>query len=243
MRHFIAVCILCISCSLVHAQVVTTGKVKYSTDATMGLDSNKLAIDEKGNKLQFYQYSELLKSGQYGISTRSSNGLPADEYRLVRKDAQQNLKLYELVKKQIAIPSTMLEEGTKLSVQPLRTIDPSKFDNKAIVLMFLSPDCQQCMVDMPDLSNFLKRVDPNKMVLVALARGDESPERMQFLRSLLPNAHIFINYNSISEAYWVGDLTTGYVIADKDHIIRFTSRGQGGIIPGVFKSKLTEVLK
>ena len=173
--------ILSICWVIANGQVGTiTGKIRSTNDVSMGLDTNKVAIDELGNRLHFYQYRSLLTSGQYGISSIGPNGPMLNEYRLIKRDDNQTLQLYEMVKKQIAIKSTMLEEGNKLSVEPLRTIDPAKFDNKAIVLMFLSPDCEPCMSDMPELSSFLKTVDPNKMVLVALARGDESPETHEF---------------------------------------------------------------
>ncbi len=246
MIRYVIVCLLCITGVKAFGQNPTVqGRVKMSQNGTMGLDTNKLAVDEKGNKLQFYQYKKLLLSAEYGLVTQDSHGFPLAEYLLKKKDGQRNLQLYEMVKKQMAINSTMLQEGNKLSVEPLAAqISPDKFDNKVILLMFISPDCQQCMTDIDDLGKFVKQVyDPNKIIWVAVAHGDESPERIQSLRSLLPYAYLLLNYNKIYEGYWADGLTTGYVIADKDHTIRFSVKGQGGIVPAVFKSKLTEILK
>ena len=245
MKRVLAVCILSICWLIAHGQVPTTiTKIKSSNDGAMGLDTNRIVIDEQGNRLHFYQYKNLLTSGQYGITTRGPNGPLLNEYRLVKRDDNQNLQMYEMMKKQIASKSAMLQEGSKLTVAPLtHLINPEEFEGKAIVLIFFTAECDQCNMGLNGLASFFTQVyDPKKMIIVAINYRDKDKTYEQLKLTPLPNARIIYDaYKIIKEAYWI-NASNAFVVTDKNHIIQFAAEGGGGIINTVFKNKVTAVL-
>ena len=251
MQRFLAVFILSICWVITYGQnpVVTTNKivtrkVAVTNDGTMGLDTTKLAIDEKGNKLHFNQYIKLLQSGQYDIRSFDSNGQSPTEYRLQKRDPSRDLEMYAMAKKQIASKSAVLQEGSKLSVAPLaHLIKPEEFEGKAIVLVFFTADCDQCNRGLAGLDSFFKEVyDPKKMIIVAINYRDKDKTYEQLKLTPLPNARIIYDaYKIIRESYWI-NATNAFVVTDKNHVIQFTAEGGGGIINTVFRNKVTAVL-
>jgi hypothetical protein len=245
MKRFVTVCILCISWVIAYAQQGTTTvrKVKVSNDGTMGLDTNKLAVDEQGNKLHYYQYKPLLMSGQYGVSSRGPNGTLLNEYLLVKRDNSQNLQIYEMVKKQLAIKSAMLQEGSKLSVEPLKhLIKAEEFEGKAIVLIFFTADCDQCNMGLISLDSFFKQVyDPKKMIIVAVNNRSKEETYDQLKLTPLPYTRIIYDAYKVKDAYWI-PTTNAFIVTDKNHVIQFTASGGGGIVDSVLKSKILSVL-
>lgn len=246
MQRFLAVFILSICWVITYGQNKTVvRKVTVTNDGTMGLDTNKLAVDEKGNKLHFYQYKNLLQSGKYIIGVSGTNGmLGGDEYRLIKRDDNQNLQMYEMVKKQLAIKSAMLQEGSKLSIEPLsHLIKAEDFDGKAIVLILFTAECDQCNTGLAGLDSFFKEVyDPKKMIIVAINYRDKDKTYEQLKLTPLPNARIIYDaYKIIRESYWI-NASNAFVVTDKNHIIQFAAEGGGGIINTVFRNKVTAVL-
>lgn len=251
MKRFLTVCILSICWIIAYGQnpVVTTSKiitkkVAVTNDGTMGLDTNKLAVDEKGNKLRFYQYIKLLQSGQYDIRPIDPNGQLLTEYRLEKRDSKRDLEIYEMAKKQIASKSAVLQEGSKLTVAPLaHLIKPEEFEGKAIVLVFFTAECDQCNSGLAGLDSFFKEVyDPKKMIIVAINYRDKDKTYEQLKLTPLPNARIIYDaYKIIRESYWI-NASNAFVVTDKNHIIQFAAEGGGGIINTVFRSKVKAVL-
>ena len=244
MKRILTVCILSICWVITNGQVVKTiSKITTSSSDNMGLDTNKLAVDEQGNKLHFYQYKKLLQSGQYGISSRGPNGTLLNEYLLIKRDEKQNLQIYEMIKKQIASKSAMLQEGSKLSLEPLvEVINAADFDNKAIVLIFFTADCEQCNSGLLGLDSFFKQVyDPQKMVIVGINNYNKEWTDYQLRLTPLTNARIVPNGSKIKEAYWI-TTSNAFVVTDKNHIIQFATGASGGITGSVLKSKITAVL-
>lgn len=245
MKRYLAICILCVCWAIAHGQdKITVKKVKVTNDGTMGLDTNKMAIDEHGNKLHFYQYINLLRSGQYGLSSRGPNGPLLNEYRLEKRDDSRNLEIYEMAKKQIAIKSAMLQEGSKLSVEPLsHLMKADEFDGKAIVLIFFTANCDQCNMGLAGLDSFFKQVyDPQKMVIIGINNYNKQWTDYQLRLTPLPHAQVISDGSNIKEAYWI-TTSNAFVVTDKNHIIQFATGGSGGIIGSVLKSKITAVLK
>jgi hypothetical protein len=244
MKRILAVCILSICWLITNGQVgkITT-KITTSNNSTMGLDTNKMAIDEQGNRLHFYQYKKLLTTGQYGVSSRGPNGPLLNEYMLIKRDDKQNLQMYEMVKKQLAIKSAMLQEGNKLSLEPLvEVINAADFDNKAIVLIFFTADCEQCNAGLVGLDSFFKKVyDPQKMVILGINNYNREWTDYQLKLTPLPNARVIPDGSKIKEAYWI-TTTNAFVVTDKNHVIQFATGGSGGIVGSVLKSKITAVL-
>ena len=250
MKQFLTVCILSICWIIAHGQNKTvtqkvTTRVTVTNDGTMGLDTNKLAVDEKGNKLHFYQYKNLLQTGQYTIGVRGTNGmLGGDEYRLEKRDPSRDLEIYEMAKKQIASKSAVLQEGSKLTVAPLaHLIKPEEFEGKAIVLIFFTAECDQCNRSLAGLDSFFKEIyNPKKMIIVAINNRDKDKTYEQLKLTPLPNARIIYDaYKIIKEAYWI-NASNAFVVTDKNHIIQFAAEGGGGIINTVFRNKVTAVL-
>jgi hypothetical protein len=242
MKRFLAVCILSIYWVIAHGQVSKI--VIKPSDGTMGLDTSKMAIDEHGNQLHFYQYKNLLQSGQYGLSSRGPNNTQLNEYRLEKRDDSKNLEVYEMVKKQIAIKSVMLQEGSKLSVEPLsHLMKADEFDGKAIVLIFFTANCDQCNMGLAGLDSFFKQVyDPQKMVIIGINNYNKQWTDYQLRLTPLPHTQVISDGNNIKEAYWI-TTSNAFVVTDKNHIIQFATGGSGGIIGSVLKSKITAVLK
>lgn len=245
MKRCLAVCILCIYWVIAHGQdKIMVRKVKVTNDSTMGLDTNKMAIDDHGNKLHFYQYKKLLQSGQYGISSRGANGPLLNEYRLEKRDDSKNLEIYEMAKKQIAIKSAMLQEGNKLSVEPFsHLMKADEFDGKAIVLIFFTANCDQCNMSLVGLDSFFKQVyDPKKMVIIGVNNYNKQWTDYQLRLTPLTHAQVISDGSNIKEAYWI-TTSNAFVVTDKNHIIQFATEGSGGIIGSVLRSKITAVLK
>ncbi|GAB2982679.1 hypothetical protein GCM10027049_19260 [Mucilaginibacter puniceus] len=253
MKRFLTVCILTIYWVIAYGQnpvvttkkIITTKKVAVTNDGTMGLDTTILAIDEKGNKLHFYQYIKLLQSGQYDdIIPIDRNGQLLTEYRLKKRDPIRDLEIYEMAKKQIASKSAVLQEGSKLTIAPLaHLIKPEEFEGKAIVLVFFTAECDQCNRGLAGMDSFFKEVyDPEKMIIVAINYRDKDKTYEQLKLTPLPNARIIYDaYKIIKEAYWI-NASNAFVVTDKNHVIQFTAEGSGGIINTVFRSKVKAVL-
>lgn len=249
MKRFLTVFILSICWVIAYGQNKTVTKtvirkVTVTSDGTMGLDTAQLAVDEKGNKLHFYQYVKLLQSGQYDIIPIDANGQLLTEYRLKKRDPNRDLEIYEVAKKQIASKSAMLQEGSKLSVAPLaHLINPEEFEGKAIVLIFFTAECDQCNRSLAGLDSFFKEIyDPKKMIIVAINNREKEETYEQLKLTPLPNARIIYDaYKIIKESYWV-NASNAFVVTDKNHIIQFAAEGGGGIINTVFRNKVTAVL-
>lgn len=251
MKRFLTVCILSICWVIAYGQnpvmtksKIVTRKIEVTNDGTMGLDTNKLAIDEKGNKLHFYQYIKLLQSGQYDIRPVDPNGQLLSEYRLEKRDPKRDLEIYEMAKKQISSKSAVLQEGGKLTIAPLaHLINPEEFEGKAIVLVFFTAECDQCNRGLGGLDSFFKEVyDPKKMIIVAINYRDREETYKQLQLTPLPNARIIYDaYKIIKESYWI-NASNAFVVTDKNHIIQFAAEGSGGIINTVFKNKVKAVL-
>lgn len=251
MKRFLTVFILSICWVIAYGQnpimtksKVVTKKVTVTNDGTMGLDTTKLAVDEKSNKLHFYQYIKLLQTGQYDIIPIDANGQLLAEYHLKKRDPNRDLEIYEVAKKQIASKSAMLQEGSKLTVAPLaHLINSEEFEGKAIVLVFFTADCDQCNRGLAGLDSFFKEVyDPKKMIIVAINYRDKDKTYEQLKLTPLPNARIIYDaYKIIRESYWI-NASNAFVVTDKNHIIQFAAEGGGGIINTVFRNKVTAVL-
>jgi len=245
MKHCL-VFILLITNLAASAQAPAGGKiVMHKTTETMGLDTNKLAVDPDGNKLHFYQYMQLIRAGKYNIRITAGNGFPLAEYQLEKVNEQQIMERYAMLKKQMSNKSAMLQDGNKLPVEPLLVgISKEQFDNKIIVAIFFQPGCDMCNTGLDEIGSFLKdHYDPQKMIIVAISNGDQEATYSQLTKTPIPNARLIFNGQKVKEAYWMDASAMNYVVTNKDHIIQFTISASGGIVNTVFKSKMAEVLK
>ncbi|HEY0244832.1 MAG TPA: TlpA disulfide reductase family protein [Mucilaginibacter sp.] len=218
-------------------------KIPSNGSARFRLDTNQLVYDEEGNALHYYQYTKLLNTGEYTIRQSAPSGTPGVKAYLKKLDPQENLRFYEMIKPRIALKSPLLQEGKVLDISPfLGTINQEDFNRKAVVIVFWYADCPPCTESFNSLNDIFGQINnPENLIVVAVTYDNEQIASAKLKQKPLMYARLLSNAGQIISAY---QLTTypSFVVADKDHIIRFAVSGLSPITIPLFKSTIRQVL-
>lgn len=242
----------CLLFKLASAQtdtIIATGKKTMTRTYTrtitrrIPLDTNEVIYDEKGNALRYYQSQKLLNTGEYTITMDMVNGVPGTTKRLKKLTVTEQNAAYEHLKAMMAIPGQYLKEGQLLDVAPLLTIlNKQEVDQKAIVMIFWSPECPPCTESFSALNDFFTQIyNPERIAILAITTDDKSVAAAKLKQKPLVNAQLLSNARDITSAY---DLNSypAFVVTDKEHIIRLAIRGTGSITINAFKNTIRSVL-
>jgi peroxiredoxin len=218
-------------------------RAKFVSERRIRLDTNQLVYDEKGNALHFYQYTKLTNTGEYTIKLSAPPGTPGVKAYLQKIDPQESLRLYELIKPRIAIKSPLLQEGKVLDITPfLSIINKEDFEKKAVVIVFWYSDCPPCTDSFSSINDIFKQIDnPDDLIVIAVTYDDEKIASAKLKQKPLMYARLISNARQIVHDYQLATYPS-FVIADKDHIIRFAVSGLSPITIPLFKSAIRQVL-
>lgn len=207
------------------------------------LDTNMVVYDEAGNALRYYQYSRLIDGGDYTISIRTTAAGSDGKPTLKKIDPKMRMMMYQMLKKQMAIKNSSLQPDKELDVTPLlEVINKDELDKKAIVLIFWNPDCPPCTESFATINAYFKQIhNPDNVVILAITAGDELRAAARLKQKPLLYARLIGGAGSIFNAYNVSTFPS-YVVADKDHIIRFAVSGTGPVTMSAFKDTISEIL-
>lgn len=206
------------------------------------LDTNRLVYDEQGNALHFYQYQKLLNSGEYTMKVSHSPGADA-KYVIEKIDQQKRIMLYGLMQNQMAIKDSPLQKYKPLDITPLLEIaTKEELEKKAIVLIFWNPDCPPCTEAFGSINDFFERIqNPQDVVIMAITADNELVASVKLKQKPLKYAQLIGSAGSINNAYNIRSFPA-YVVADKDHIIRFAVAGQSPVTIPAFKDAISTIL-
>jgi peroxiredoxin len=216
---------------------------KIVGERRLGLDTNRLVYDEKGNALHYYQYTKLINTGEYTIKQSAPPGTPGVKAYLKKLDPQESLRLYEIVKPRIAIKSPLLQEGKILDITPfLGTINKEDFNKKAVVIVFWYADCPPCTESFNSINDIFRQINnPEDLIVIAVTYDDEKIASAKLLQKPLTYARLISNAGQIVHDYQLA-IYPSFVVADKDHIIRFAVSGSSPITIPMFKSTIRQIL-
>jgi peroxiredoxin len=243
-QYFLALlCILAIKSyaqDTVRHQTITHGV----SSMRMKMDTAKLVYDDEGNVLHFYQYQKLMNTGDYTITTkRASPDDPATKFYLRKLTEEEKRKMYELAKPMMAIKSPMLQENTQFNITPLtQAVSAEELNNKVIVLIFWNTDCSVCTESFSSLNAFLQQIhNPENLVVLAITPDPQEVAAAKLKEKPLHHAQLLSNAGPIAKGYQLYNYPS-FVVADKNHIIRYAVSGMGPIVLPSFKEAIKAVL-
>ena len=210
----------------------------------MKMDTTKLVYDDEGNALHFYQYQKLMNTGDYTITTkRASPEDPATKLYLRKLTDEEKRKMYDLAKPLMAIKSPLLQENTELNITPLiQAVSAEELTNKVIVLIFWNVDCSVCTESFGSLNAFLQQINnPENLVVLAITPDAQDVAAAKLKEKPLHHAQLLSNAGSIAKGYQLYSYPS-FVVADKNHIIRYAVSGMGPIVLPSFKEAIKAVL-
>ncbi|MFD1255218.1 peroxiredoxin family protein [Mucilaginibacter terrae] len=216
-----------------------------TTQLSLRLDTNAVVYDEQGKSLRYYQYQQLLNSGDYTISYKGGMpGDPAAKRFLKRLTVQEQNDRYLTIKQFTLIKSPLLQEGMQLDVKPLlAAMKPEELYNKVVVLIFWSAGCPPCTESFADINNFLKQIhNPEELVVLAISRDSKQVAQAKLQEKPLLYAQFLNQAHSVYNAYQLNHMPS-YVVTDKSHIIRYSTTGAGQTTLPSFKSTIKAVLQ
>jgi AhpC/TSA family len=207
------------------------------------LDTNMLVYDEQGNALHYYQYSKLTHSGEYTLKYNGVPHTPGVKASLKKIEPQAGALMYQAMKPNIAIKSPLLAEGMELDITPfLVTFSKEEFDKKVVVLLFWRVGCTSCTEDFIGLNDFFKQVaNPDNLIVIAVTPDIEQKVNSKMLQKPLQYARLYDNAGAVIDAYQLRSFPS-YVVADKNHVIRFAVSASSPYIMPVFKSTIKQLL-
>lgn len=246
MRHtriyLLAISLFVMYAASAQAQTRTVTRTTITTSSRTPLDTNRIVYDENDKPLRYYQYQKLLNTGQYSLR---SNGNPSDSgarFYLKKVTDEEHLKMFERMRYLYVNKSPMLQENKKLDITPLLgdAATEDELDHKVIVLIFWSTECPPCTESFDSLNEFFKQINnPEKIIIMAITRDNDLAVAAK-LRGKPLNYTRFINgAGKIINAYQNKQMPA-FVVADKNHMIRFSLVNQLPEFKNAIKAALAE---
>lgn len=235
-KYLIAIItIFCLSTQL-RAQVTEAFK-KVATD------TNRIVYDEQGNALHYYQYNKLVNSGDYTIRYHGRPGDTSVKAHLMKLTDVDKARFLVMIKERLSIKSGKLKEGNALDLTPLQgALGGVDFNKKVVVLVFWSSGCPPCTESFDGLNNiFAQLPNPQDVVLIAITGDDKESALAKLKEKPLLNAQQITNGGGLYSAYDM-NTTSGYVVADKDHIVRLALSGMSPLTLTAIKSTIASAL-
>jgi len=212
--------------------------------AAVKMDTNNVAYDEKGNELHYYQYMKLVGSGEYTLrgSGGALPGTPGVKLMVVKMPAEQMAQMYEMVKAMITIKAGPLREGDIMDVKPMmKALKNETLDRKAVLLIFWGVNCPPCTSVFGNLNELFKEINDPELVTIAISNDYKSDAAEQLKKTPLNATYLLNDASRISGAYGMDGYPV-YVLADKDHNVKFAVRGGSPIVLPALKKTIKEVL-
>jgi len=207
------------------------------------LDTNEIIYDENGNGLINNQSQKLLNTGEYTIRMDGRLGDPGVKKHLVKQTPAQQIAMYERIKPMIAINSPYLKEGQPLDVKPLLdALDKKDIDQKVIILVFWNVGCPPCTESFAALNDFFAQIhNPESITIVAITTDNSLLAAQKLKEKPLYNSKLISDARDIMSAYQLNNYPA-FVVTDRDHIIRFATKGLSPVSLNAFKNCVRSVL-
>jgi len=207
------------------------------------LDTNEIIYDENGNGLRYYQSEKLLNSGEYTIKLDGAPGDRGTKKHLVKLSPAQQIAAFERIKPFLVIPGPYLKEDQALDTAPLLiAVNKKDMDQKVIIMIFWSVDCPPCTESFDALNNFFTSIhNPEKVIILAITADDDSTVNTKLKEKPLMEAKLLNNADNVFKAYDLHSFPA-FVVADKDHIIRFATKGISPVSLNAFKNSIRTIL-
>ncbi len=177
--------------SLVLFAVLSWAQVKYFYHVEFegnrfSVDSTSVVKNAQGEVLPFKKWTEMMSTGEYKLRPLSvSNGKPSEI--LIRTHTDQ--ERIDTNKKMQALASSMpnaIKKNETFDDFALKDISGkswilSELKGKVIVLNFWFTGCAPCIKEIPELNELVKKFQPEKIVFLSLAMGDDAEKIRKFL--------------------------------------------------------------
>lgn len=212
--------------------------------ATVKMDTNNVAYDEKGNELHYYQYMKLVGSGEYTLrgSEGAVPGTPGAKLMVVKMPAEQMAQMYEMVKPMITIKAGPLREGDVMDVKPMmKALKNETLDRKALLLIFWGVNCPPCTSVFGNFNDLFKEINDPELVTIGISSDYKGDAADQLKKTPLNATYLLNDASRIRGAYGI-DGNPVYVLADKDHNIVLALRGGSPVVLPALKKAIKEVL-
>lgn len=210
--------------------------------SSMSLDTNMVVYDEQGKALRYYQYAKLVGSGDYIIRGTGTPGSPGSKTILVKMSDELKAQMYEMVKPMITIKAGALREGSVLDVKPmLKALKDETLDKKAALLIFWSVNCPPCTAVFGNFNDYFKEINDPDLVTIAITNDGKRDAADQLKKTPLNATYLLNDASRISGAYGIYEYPV-YVLADKDHTIKFAMRGGSPVVMPALIKAIKEVL-
>jgi peroxiredoxin len=245
MKNIYILCFVMMLSVCAYSQDTVRRTYTRSVQRGLRLDTNEVVYDEQGKSLRYFQYQRLLNSGEYTITLKGGMpGDPAAKRYLKKLSVQEQNNRFLTTKQFTLIKSPLLQEGMELDVKPLLTaMKPAELENKVIVLIFWSSGCPPCTESFADINDFLKQIhNPEELVVLAINRDSQQTAQAKLKEKPLLYAQFLNQAHSVYNAYQLNHMPS-YVVADKSHIIRYSTTGAGQTTLPTFKSTIKAVLQ
>ena len=246
MRHgriyLLAILLFVMYAALAQAQTRTVTRTTITTSSRTPLDTNRIVYDENDKPLSYYQYQKLLNTGQY---TLRSNGNPSDsgsKFYLKKLTPEEHAQMFERMKSFYVNKSPMLQENKKLDITPLLgdAATQDELDHKVIVLIFWSTECPPCTESFAALNDYFKEIEnPDNIIIMAITRDNDLAVAAKLRGKPLNHTRFINGASKIINAYQNRQLPA-FVVADKDHMIRFSLINQVPEFKNAIKAALAE---
>ncbi len=210
--------------------------------ATMRLDTNTLVYDEQGKALRYYQYARLIGSGDYTMRiVGGAPGTPGAKNVLVKMPDELKAQMYEAAKSRMAIKAGALREGGVLDVKPLvKALKNETLDNKPVLLIFWNVGCPPCTAVFANINDLFKEVNNPDLVSIGISLDEKEQVEDQLKKTPLNATYSLHDASRISGAYGIYEYPV-YVLADKDHNIKFSVRGGSPFVLPALKKAINEL--
>jgi len=246
MRHgriyLLAILLFVMYAASAQAQTRTVTRTTVTTSSRTPLDTNKTVYDENGNELKYYQYQKLLNTGNYILRSDGSPSEPGAKFYLKKVTDEEHLKTFERMRSFYANKSPLLQENKELDIRPLLYDAATKqeLDHKVIVLIFWSTECPPCTESFAALNDYFKEIEnPEKIIIIALTRDNDLAVAAKMRDKPLEHVRLVNNAGKIINAYQ-NRQDPAFVVADKDHTIRFSLVNQIPEFKNAIKAALAE---
>lgn len=207
------------------------------------LDTNRIVYDEQGNALHYYQYTKLLNTGDYKITSNGPHDSPDTKFYIKKTTPQENLRIYQFIKDKIAIKSPVLQEGSILNVAPLQdALKDENLDKKVIILVFWNAGCPPCTESFASINDFFRQINNLQNIeVIAITPDDEATALAKLKEKPLLYAKLISNASAVTYAYQLKTFPS-YVVADRDHVIRYAVNGSSSITIPMLKTVISQIL-
>lgn len=161
---------------------------------------------------------------------------------VVKMPAEQMAEMYEMVKSRITIKAGALREGGVMDVKPMmKALKNETLDKKAVLLIFWGVNCPPCTSVFGNLNDLFKEINGPELVTIGISNDEKEEANEQLKKTPLNATYLLNDASRISGAYGMDGYPV-YVLADKDHNIKFAVRGGSPFVMPALKKAIKEVL-